>query len=166
MLAIELTWPAMTTAEGPRYDPWTVTTRWEQRLADRVEGFGGIVLQRTPSLYLVAFGLPQTTEQLPQRAVQAALELRRLVTDVNAAAAGEPSPTVRQAIHWGQLLVDVQTRDPAARPFAMGEALALPPREQHPPLPAPRLVALGELRDKPVGVGLPRGALDLLLRRL
>jgi two-component system, NtrC family, response regulator AtoC len=128
VLAIELTWPAMTTAEGPRYEPWTVTTRWEQRLADRVEGFGGIVLQRTPSLYLVAFGLPQTTEQLPQRAVQAALALRRLVTDVNAAAAGEPCPTVRQAIHWGQLLVDVQTRDPAARPFAMGEALALPVR--------------------------------------
>jgi DNA-binding NtrC family response regulator/predicted ATPase len=126
--AIEVTWPAMTVAEDLRYEAWTVTARWEQRIAERVQGFGGIVLQRTPSLYLVAFGLPQAAEQLPQRAVQAALALRRLVADAKAAAAAEPCPTVRQAIHWGQLLVDVQVRDPAARPFAVGETLALPVR--------------------------------------
>ena len=128
VLVIEVTWPAEPVAEGLRYEAWTVTTRWEQRIAERVQGFGGIVLQRTPSLYLVAFGLPQTAEQLPQRAVQAALALRRLVTDAKVAAAGEPCPIVRQAIHWGQLLVDAQARDPTARPLAVGETLALPVR--------------------------------------
>ncbi|MGH8067399.1 MAG: sigma 54-interacting transcriptional regulator [Candidatus Entotheonellia bacterium] len=128
VLAIEVTWPATSMAEDPHYEPWTVTTRWEQRIAERVKGFGGIVLQRVPSLYLVAFGLPQTLEQLPQRALQAALALRRLVVDANAAATEEPCPTMRQAIHWGQLLVDVQGRDPTARLLAVGETLALPVR--------------------------------------
>jgi hypothetical protein len=42
-----------------------------------LQGFGGVVLQRSPSLLLVAFGIPHTLEQLPQRAVQAALALRQ-----------------------------------------------------------------------------------------
>jgi DNA-binding NtrC family response regulator/predicted ATPase len=127
VLAIEVTWPVTTMAEDQAYEPWTVTTQWEQRIVGRVEGFGGIVLQRAPSLYLVAFGLPQTLEQLPQRALQAALAVRRLVADAGAAA-GEPYPRVRQAIHWGQLLVDVQARAPTTRLLAVGETLALPVR--------------------------------------
>ena len=75
MLAIELTWP------GPEPEalgdaPWRVTAAWQHTMVEQVQEFGGVVLQRSPSLLLVAFGTPQTLEQLPQRAVQAAA-LRR-----------------------------------------------------------------------------------------
>jgi DNA-binding NtrC family response regulator/predicted ATPase/class 3 adenylate cyclase len=128
VLAIEVTWPAVAVTDVPRYEAWTVATRWEQHIAEMMQGFGGIVLQRAPSLYLVAFSLPQTLEQLPQRAVQAALALRRLIAEARAATSGEPCPTVRQAIHWGQLLVDVQAPDPTAQLLAVGDTLALPVR--------------------------------------
>ncbi len=128
VLAVEVTWPVVSGVEALRYEPWTLATHWEQVIVERVEGFGGVVIQRTPSLSLVAFGLPQTLEQLPQRAVQAALALRRLVTETQAAASGKPCPAVRQAIHWGRLLVDVQARDPTARLLAVGDTLALPVR--------------------------------------
>lgn len=118
----------MTGSEALRYEPWTLATRWEQRIVGKVQGFGGIVLQRAPSLYLVAFGLPQTLEQLPQRAVQAALALRRLVAEARGAATREPCPAVRQTAHWGLLLADVQARDPTARLLAIGEMLGLPVR--------------------------------------
>jgi hypothetical protein len=62
VLAIEIIWPVVTGSEALRYEPWTLATRWEQRIVKKVQGFGGIVLQRAPSLYLVAFGLPQTLE--------------------------------------------------------------------------------------------------------
>ena len=78
VLAIELTWPAAVEGEVPRYEPWTVVTRWEQLIVEKVQGLGGMILQRTPSLLLVGFGLPHTLEQLPQRAVQATLALRQL----------------------------------------------------------------------------------------
>ncbi len=115
VLAIELTWPDVMASEASRHEPWTLAAHWEQVIAETVQGFGGVVLQRTPSLQLVAFGLPQTLDQLPQRAVQAALALRRRVADVRAADAREPCPAVRQAVHWGQVLVEVRARDPTAR---------------------------------------------------
>jgi hypothetical protein len=68
VLAIELTWPESMDPESWRYDPWTVSAHWDQGLEEKVQGFGGSVVQRSPSLILVAFGLPQTLEQLPQRA--------------------------------------------------------------------------------------------------
>ena len=73
---------------------------WEQAFVEKVQGFGGSVVQRSPSLIMVAFGLPQTLEQLPQRAVQAALAIRQLV-EAEARAGLEPCPMVRQAVHWG-----------------------------------------------------------------
>ena len=111
VLAIEVTWQETTVLEALRYEPSTVTTYWEQTIAEKVQGFGGVVLQHAPSLRLVAFGLPQTLEQLPQRAVQAALAVRHLVTEAHAGAEGGPYPAVRQVLHWGQLLVDVQAHN-------------------------------------------------------
>jgi class 3 adenylate cyclase len=128
VLAVEIIWPVVTGSEALRYEPWTLATRWEQRIVEKVQGFGGIILQRAPSLYLVAFGLPQTLEQLPQRAVQAALALRRLVAVARNAVAREPCPAVRQTLHWGLLLVDVQARDSAARLLPIGETVGLPVR--------------------------------------
>jgi tetratricopeptide (TPR) repeat protein len=125
VLALELTWPAATEGEAPRYEPWTATQRWEQAILEKVRGFGGVLLQRSPSLLLIAFRVPDTLEQLPQRAVQAALTLRQLVAAVPT---GECVPELRQAVHWGELLVDVGARDPTAHLLSVGETLAQPVR--------------------------------------
>jgi DNA-binding NtrC family response regulator/tetratricopeptide (TPR) repeat protein len=128
VLAIEVTWPEPMVLEALHYEPWTMTTHWEQAIAEKVQGFGGVVLQSTPSLRLVAFGLPRTLEQLPQRAVQAALALRHLFIEACTGGREVPCPAVRQALHWGQLLVDVHASNPAERLMAIGETLALPVR--------------------------------------
>jgi transcriptional regulator with AAA-type ATPase domain/class 3 adenylate cyclase len=128
VLAIDISWPVATASQALRYEPRTLATRWERSIAEKVQGFGGVVMQRTPSLQLAAFGLPHTLDQLPQRAVQAALALRRMVVEAKADPVRGPSPTLRQAIHWGEVLVDVEARDPTARWLAIGETLALPVR--------------------------------------
>jgi Bacterial regulatory protein, Fis family len=69
VLAMELTWPVTAAGEAPRYEPWTATQRLERAILEKVQGFGGVLLQRSPSLFLVAFGVPHTLERLPQRAV-------------------------------------------------------------------------------------------------
>jgi two-component system response regulator AtoC len=125
VLALELTWPVPVEGDSPRYEPWTATRRWEQVISEKLQGFDGVLLQRSPSLLLVAFGMPHTLEQLPQRAVQAALVLQQLVA---AAPAGEGGPELRQAVHWGQLLVDVAARDPTAQVLAIGDTLTRPVR--------------------------------------
>jgi hypothetical protein len=82
VLAIELTWPGSTEPEALGDAPWQVTAAWQHTFVEQLQEFGGVVLQRSPSLLLVAFGTPQTLEQLPQRAVQAALALRQRVVAV------------------------------------------------------------------------------------
>ena len=99
VLAIELTWSEGIDPEPWCYEPWTVSANWEQALVEKVQGFGGSVVQRSPSLLMVVFGLPQTLEQWPQRAVQAALAIRQLVIEAEARAGLEPCPMVRQAVH-------------------------------------------------------------------
>ena len=125
VLAIELTWPGPTEPEALGDAPWRVTAAWQHTIVEQVQEFGGVVLQRSPSLLLVAFGTPQTLEQLPQRAVQAALALRQRVV---AAPDGGPCPEMRLVGHWGPLLVDVQAPDPTAQLQALGETLAWPVR--------------------------------------
>ena len=92
---------------------------------EKVQGFDGVLLQRSPSLFLVAFGVPHTLEQLPQRAVQAALALRQVVA---ATPAGGLCPELRQAVHWGPLVVDVEARDPMGQVLAIGDTLPRPVR--------------------------------------
>ena len=125
VLAIELTFPTATAGEAAAYEPWTAASRWEQALVAKVQGFGGVVLQRSPALLLVAFGIPHTLEQLPQRAVQAALALRHLVAE---GADHAPCPALRLVVHWGEVLVDAQASDPTAQLRALGETLAWPVR--------------------------------------
>jgi DNA-binding NtrC family response regulator/predicted ATPase len=124
-LAIELTFPMGAEDESAVFEPWTTASRWEQAVVAKVQGFGGVVLQRSPSLLLVAFGIPRTLDQLPQRAVQAALALRQLVAE---GAEGESSSALRLVLHWGEVLVDVQASDPTAQLRALGETLAWPVR--------------------------------------
>jgi DNA-binding winged helix-turn-helix (wHTH) protein/class 3 adenylate cyclase len=125
ILAVECTFPTATAGEATALEPWRAASRWEQALVTQVQGFGGVVVQRSPSLLLVAFGIPQTLEQLPQCAVQAALRLRHLVAE---GAGREPCPVLRSVIHWGPLLMDVEARDPTAELRAIGDTLALPVR--------------------------------------
>jgi DNA-binding NtrC family response regulator len=119
VLAIELTFPE---AADPAYEPWTAARRWARAVAEKVEGFGGTLIHQGPALLLVAFGVPHTLEQLPQRAIQTALALRHL------AAESEPGPTLRQAAHWGPVLVDVAAPAPADALLSRGDTLALPVR--------------------------------------
>lgn len=67
VLAIDLSFPMATGGEALPYEPWTVARRWEQAIAEKVQGFGGVLLQRTASPLMASFGLPQTLGQLPQR---------------------------------------------------------------------------------------------------
>src|SRR5919201_4826185 len=126
VLVISFTFPAATAPELPRFDPWTLTARWEQCMTEKVTSFGGVLLASTPPLLTAAFGPPHSLNQLPHRAVQAALAIRHLLLEAGRFDAREPCPEVRLAIHLGPLLADVQARASAARALAMGETLTLP----------------------------------------
>jgi hypothetical protein len=128
VLAIEVTWPAAVELDPLRYEPWTVHARWEHTVLEKVQGCGGVILQRGPSLLLVAFGLPHTLEQLPHRAVQTALAIRHMTAEEPGAGERAPQPTVRQAVHWGPVLMDGAASDPAARVLPIAETLAEPVR--------------------------------------
>jgi DNA-binding winged helix-turn-helix (wHTH) protein len=125
VLAIECTFPAAPQGQLATDEPGTAARHWEETLMAKVQGFGGVVVQRSPSLLLVAFGMPQTLEQSSLRAVQAALTLQTLVSE---GVEGVPCPELRQAIHRGQLLVEVSASDAPARLLPRGEVMALPVR--------------------------------------
>jgi len=113
VLAIDLSFPMAIGLEALPYEPRTVAKRWEQAIAEKVQGFGGVLLQRTAPPLMAVFGLPQTLDQLPQRAVQTALAIRQLVAEAEAAARHEPVPAVRQALHLGMLLIEGQAHERA-----------------------------------------------------
>jgi hypothetical protein len=62
MLVVEVTWPVISDGQRHPYEPWTVTSHWDQ------------------AMVVIVFGVPQTLEQASQRAVQATLAVRQLVT--------------------------------------------------------------------------------------
>jgi len=128
ILAIDLAFPKTIKAEMPYYEPWTVASRWERSIARKVEGFGGILLQHSPALFIVAFGIPQTLDQMPQRAVQAAVAIQHLLAEAASAAGGEPCPEIRLAVHLGEVLVEVRNRPPTGQLLAVGDTLSLPVR--------------------------------------
>ena len=82
VLAISLTFSAAEGLELPHDDPWTVVADWEQCIVRQLTGFGGIILQQSPSLFTAAFGVRRTLEPLPQHAVQAALAVRHSVAEM------------------------------------------------------------------------------------
>jgi DNA-binding NtrC family response regulator/tetratricopeptide (TPR) repeat protein len=114
VLAIDLVVPAHV------LEPWTVGQRWETMIGERLAGFGGSVVARSPSRLVAVFGIPRALEQLPQRAVLAALSVRRLAT--------ADGPELRMAVHAGTVRVDVAAPDMAARLLPVGDTLALPDR--------------------------------------
>jgi transcriptional regulator with AAA-type ATPase domain len=125
ILAINVTFPELPELETPGFEPWTLAARWQQHIEEKVKGFGGLLLQRSPSLLVVVFGLPMTLEQLPQCAVHAALAIRQSVAEAVGSVEQTSCPAVRLAVHGGAVLVDVQAIDPAARVLPVGETLTL-----------------------------------------
>src|SRR5262249_41575248 len=101
-------------------EPWTVAQRWETMITERLAGFEGAVVARSPSRLIAVFGVPRALEQLPQRAVLAALSVRRLAV--------ADGPELRMAVHAGTVRVDVAARDAAAGLLPLGDTLALPDR--------------------------------------
>ena len=67
-------------------------------------------------------------EQLPQRAVQAALAIRHLAAEAQTSAGAMAGPVVRLAGHLGTLLVAEEAGASPGRWLAVGETLALPVR--------------------------------------
>jgi DNA-binding NtrC family response regulator/tetratricopeptide (TPR) repeat protein len=120
VLAIDIVFPE--TAETPAHEPWTLARRWETMLEDRVRGFGGAFVTRAPSRLTAVFGIPRTPEQLPARAVQAALAIQRLLD------AEPPVPELRMAVHIGTVQTDTAAAEPLARLMPLGDTLALPER--------------------------------------
>ena len=121
ILTVSLTFPAADAP--PDYEPWTAAMRWDRAIAEHIEGFGGVLVRRTPSSFLAVFGVPRALEQSAQRAVQAALVLRRGVE----AGPGE-RPELRAAVHLGEVRIDVGSADPLAWLFPIGDAFTLPER--------------------------------------
>ena len=87
----------------------------------------GALVQRTASLLVWVFGLPQGMEQLPQRAVHSALAVRQMVVEASAPDM-PPYPTVRLAVHLGAMRVDSQALDSTPRLLPVGNTLVLPVR--------------------------------------
>jgi class 3 adenylate cyclase len=133
VLAIDLMLPTPETIEAQGSEPWTVASHWQQTIQEKVQGFGGSLVSRTPPLLMALFGILQGLEQLPQRAIQAALTIRQLMAGVRLGEAHfgdsrEPSPEVRLAVHLGAVRVNILARDPMEQLLAVGDTLALPMR--------------------------------------
>jgi DNA-binding winged helix-turn-helix (wHTH) protein/tetratricopeptide (TPR) repeat protein len=128
VLTIDMVWPEAMDLIAPRPDPWTVAMQWQQTIAETIQGFEGLVVRQSPSPLTAVFGLPHTLEQMPQRAVQAALAIRHLVAAGSVPDGVKPCPAVRMAVHVGHVLADIQACDPTARLLMLGETLSLPVR--------------------------------------
>ena len=103
-------------------EPWTTARRWEQMIADCVAGFGGVFVARSPSHLTAAFGIPRALEQLPQRAVQAALAIQRRLAEADA------RPELRMAVHVGALRFAARATGPGSDVLPLGDTIALPER--------------------------------------
>jgi tetratricopeptide (TPR) repeat protein len=124
VLAIEVTWPDTGGRELPQYDPWTAAADLERLITEKISGFGGVRLHHTPSLDLWGFGVPRVLDQLPERALQAALAIRRDVEGM----IEHRRPRVRLALHLGMAVVDPAAARPRPDVLPVGETFALPVR--------------------------------------
>lgn len=123
VLAVEISFPDPGDETQVRYEPWTVAMRWERVIEEKVRGFGGVLVSRAPSRLLAVFGVPRALEQMPQRAVQAAWALQRLVESATSA-----RPQLRTAVHVGTLHVDTCAVTSPGGILPVGDALTLPER--------------------------------------
>ncbi len=125
IVAVELVWVERPLGGLPSHEPWTEAARWERVIGEKLAGFGGVLVQRNPSLLVWAFGLPRALEQLAQRAVHAACAVRNLTA---ARTPREQVPELRVAVHLGAMLVDTSAADPVVGALPVGTTLTLPIR--------------------------------------
>ncbi len=124
VLTIDAAWPSVTQCDPLPEVPWTIVRRWQQTVGEKVQEFGGLIVQQAAAPLIAIFGIPQTIEQMPQRAVQAALGLRQLVGNGRLRDAESPGPEMRMAIHTGHVLVDVRASDPSEALLTIGDTLS------------------------------------------
>jgi tetratricopeptide (TPR) repeat protein len=93
-------------------------------MVEKLQRFGALVLQQASAPIIAAFGVPQTLEQMPQRAVQAALALREVPADGCLGDGERPGPELRMAIHTGHALVDVGAGISGNALFPIGDTLS------------------------------------------
>ena len=82
-------------------DPWTVVAHWEQSIVRQLTGCGGVARQRSPSMFIAAFGVDGMLEELPEHALEAALAIRRSVAEMRRADATQAGMEVPLAVHTG-----------------------------------------------------------------
>jgi predicted ATPase len=159
VLALAVSFPEAGEAEGD-FEPWTAALRWERSVAERIEGFGGVFLQRSPSRLTAVFGIPRALEQAALRAVQAALSVQKTAMPV-----GLARPEVCAAVHAGEVRVDVGAENPTARLLPIGDTLSLAERLLGHTAPgevlvsaavARRIARLCELEARAVALGAGR----------
>ena len=124
VLAIELTFPERGEAERSSYEPWTVVRRWQEALTDAVRGFGGSFLPHGPSRSTAVFGAPRALEQIPVRAIRAALAVRRLQSTM----LRDAVPELRAALHLGTIELDGVSEESLGRMRPIGDTLTLAER--------------------------------------
>lgn len=125
VLTIDLTWPDSPEPGLPVHEPWTEAERWERVIREKLEGFGGTLLQQSPALRIWVFGIPRGLEQLPERLVHGALAIGHLVAGLTPR---QRAPEVRIAAHIGAMFVDPAAANPARQALPAGETLSLPVR--------------------------------------
>ena len=124
VLAIDLTFPKQ--ADSTYDQPWTLSKHWEESLAEKVQGFGGALLQRSPSLFTAVFGVPHALDRMPERAVHAALAVRYMLEEPATRAIAQPE--LRVGIHLGDVLVDVRNDVGVGQLLPIGDTFAFPVR--------------------------------------
>lgn len=120
VVVIGITFPA---APDATFDPWTVASRWQRAIVDRIEGFGGHILEQSHHRFVAVFGVPRALEQMTQHALHVAAAIQHSATQ-----APSPRPTVHACVHVGEARIDVAANDPLARLFPLGDTLTLPDR--------------------------------------
>ena len=125
VVAVELVWSERQGSGPPIQEPWTEAARWERVIGEKLAGFGGVLVQRNPSLLVWAFGLPRALDQLPERAIHGACAVRNLTA---ALTSREQAPELRVAVHLGAMLVDTAATDPVPGALPVGATLTLPIR--------------------------------------
>jgi DNA-binding NtrC family response regulator/tetratricopeptide (TPR) repeat protein len=125
IVAVELLWAEPRGGEPPSHEPWTEAARWERLIGEKLAGFGGVLVQRNPSLLVWAFGVPRALEQVAQRAVHGACAVRNLTA---ALTQREYAPEIRIAVHLGAMVVNTTAADPVAGALPVGSTLTMPIR--------------------------------------
>ncbi len=125
VLSIELVMPSGDSAMTGS-DPWTTATKWRDRIVERIRGFGGILVQSSPSRLTTVFGVPKALEKSAERAVQGALAILNQVAEESEHS--RPVPQIRFAAHLGHVQFDGNAGNLADALLPRGDTMALPER--------------------------------------